>query len=629
MTKSFLSKSLTGVLGLVLLLCVIGAVNVTLRNLRLRADLTENRLYSLSDATRSVLKKLEEPSTLKFFFSKSSESTPVFIKNYAAQVADLLREYERSSGGNIILESYDVKPDSDDEDLAQRYGVEPQQMNPMGAPVYFGLVIVSPDGREEAISAFSPAKESSLEYDITRLITRSAWPEKPVVGVMTSFSEVLGKPGNPMMGSRGSRGWIVFEELKKDYTLESVAVTATEIPAEIKTLMVVHPKNLSDATLFALDQFVLRGGRLLAFVDPFSYLDFSQSMAEPDPANQPGPSTLGRLFDAWGVRFDTDQVVVDERATTTLRGENGAQEQNPAFLSLKQENMVKTEILTSRFSILMFPYSGLIKPTAEKPAGLAFAPLVRTSDDASATASSQTIRYGGMAAMRSAMTKLTEGAVVAARLTGTFPTAFPDGFTPPKAEGAEAEPLPVEGLKEGKSTVILFADADFLYDSFSATQMNFLGAAVVRPLNDNLALVANAVEQASGSEELIAIRTRGTFSRPFTRVDDLLFEASQKWQAKEAELSEKLQTAQQKLNELQRQKQGNDRFILSPEQQKQIEAFKEERIKTARELKEVRRSLNHDIEQLGRRLKALNILGVPLVVAVLGIVYGLRRRKRK
>ncbi len=599
------NKSLIAFLSLALLLCVIGAVNVTLRNLRLRADFTENRLYTLSEGTRAILAKLDQPCTMKFYFSKQDKNTPVFLRNYAAQVADVLKEYQRAAKGKIILEQHDVAPDSDAEEWAQRYGLEPQGAGRGGLPVYFGLVVVPAAGREAVLPMFSPLHEDSLEYDITRLVTRAVWPRKPVIGVMTGLGDVLGGPG-------GKKGWVAFEELKKDYALEAVAPEAEKIPDEVAALIVIHPKDLPEATLLALDRFVLRGGRLVVCVDPLSELEHSMAAAGQEAKRgKPGPSNLGALFDAWGVAFDPALTTVDDRAVTVLRAQNGAQEKNPAFLSLKRENMAQGEVLAARLSMVMLPYAGAFGGDVKE--GLAFAPLMRTSGDASSSVASQTILYGGLAAVRAQAKPDGRARTVAAKLTGLFKTAFPEK----------------EGLKEGRSAVFLFADADFLYDSFCVAPLNVLGNTVYRPINENLVLFANVLEQAAGLPELAGIRTRGTFSRPFTRVDALEQRAAQEWQKKEQELSAKLQAAQQKLAELQRQKQGDDRFILSPEQQKQIEAFKAERARTAAELKDVRRNLNRSVEALGLRLKVVNILAVPALVALAGLLYGLRRRCRR
>ncbi|MBO5775646.1 MAG: Gldg family protein, partial [Kiritimatiellae bacterium] len=268
-----------GATALVLVAIIAAAANVVLAKLPLRVDLTAERLYTLSSGSRAVLGKLDTDVTIKYYVSKSASDMPMMLKTYAQQVENLLKEYVRASKGSIVLEAYDPKPDSDAEEWAQRYGVEPQTVNPFGSPIYFGVVAVCGD-REETLGVLSPKTESTLEYDLTRLVTRVAWPERPVIGVMTSLSGVLAAPANPMMMQMGQRppaGWAAFAELAKDYDVREVATDSKEIDPSVKTLVLLHAKDLSDATLYAIDQFVLRGGKLVACVDPFSIKDMIAS----------------------------------------------------------------------------------------------------------------------------------------------------------------------------------------------------------------------------------------------------------------------------------------------------------------------------------------------------------------
>ena len=274
-----MNGKMKGALALVFIAAIVAAVNLTLSNLPLRIDMTAEKLYTLSDGSRAVLGKLDNDVSLKFYFSSSSAEMPMALKTYATQVLNLLKEYELAGGGRLTLESFDPKPDSDAEEWAQRYGVEPQNVNPFGQSVYFGLVAVCGD-REETLARLSPRTEATLEYDITRLVTRVAWPERPVVGLMTSLSGVLGGQMNQMMMMQGQRpepGWAAFTELQKDYELREIAPTAEKIDDDVKALVVLHAKDLSEKTLFAIDQFVIKGGRLIACVDPLSVMDMISS----------------------------------------------------------------------------------------------------------------------------------------------------------------------------------------------------------------------------------------------------------------------------------------------------------------------------------------------------------------
>jgi ABC-type uncharacterized transport system involved in gliding motility auxiliary subunit len=613
-------KRFTGILGLAVLLVIIGAANLIISNLRLRVDLTAEKLYTLSGGSKQVLGKLANDVTLKFYFSASSPEMPMGLKTYASQVQNLLKEYEIAGKGRVTLEAYDPKPDSDAEEWAQRYGIEPQQINPFGQPVYFGLVAVSGES-EQVIPGLNPRTEATLEYDITRLVTRVAWPEKPVLGVLSSLS-VLGAPPNPMMMRRQQQdqGWAAFRELRKDYVVREVQAEVEEIDGDIKTLIVLHPKDLSDQTLFAIDQFVLRGGRLIACVDPFSIADFEANQQQNPMMMQmgggaAGPSTLGKLFDAWGVTFDTSKIVADLSAATKLNGGNGRVEDNPTFLSLGVGNMAKGDLLTAQLSQVMLPFSGAF--SADTPKELTFTPLITTSKDNACLVDQMNVQFG-MSAMRAQLKPDGVQRVLAARLHGAFKTAFPDGV------GTNASP---NRLASGTGTVMLFGDTDFLNDRFCVQVMQTFFGNIAQPINDNLTLFGNTVEQFAGREELIGVRSRGQFNRPFAKVDQLEAKAMKQWQAEEERLEAALQDTQQRLAELQQKKTGNERMILSKEQQTTMEQFRKQQVETRKQLKDVRKNLNREIESLGLRLKLVNIALIPLVVIGFGIARGAKRRK--
>lgn len=628
-TKTF-SRIGTGAAGLAVLLVIIGAANLIIANLRLRVDLTAEKLYTLSDGSKKVLGQLQNDVVLKFYFSTSSAEMPMGLKTYATQVQDLLKEYEIAGKGRVTLEAYDPKPDSDSEEWAQRYGIEPQQTSMFGQPVYFGLVAVCGDN-QQVMPGFNPRTEATLEYDVTRLITRVAWPEKPVIGVLSSLS-VLGAPQNPMMMQRRQQpdqGWAAFRDLRKDYTVREVKADAEEIPGEIKTLIVIHPKDLSEKALFAIDQFVLRGGRLVVCVDPFSVADFEANQQQQNPmmmqmgGGQAGPSTLGKLFDTWGVGFDTTKVVADMSCATKLNGGNGRVEDNPAFLSLAAPNMKKNDLLTSQLSQVMMPFAGALTGTGSKE--IEFTPLITTSADNACVVDQMNAQFG-MSAMRAQLKPDGKSRVLAARLQGAFKTAFPNGVEN-TVEGGATNAVP-NHLTSGTSTVMIFADTDFLNDRFCVQMMNSLFGAVAQPINDNLTLFANTVEQFAGREELIGVRSRGQFNRPFAKVDALEVEAMKKWQSQEEQLEKTLQETQQRLAELQKQKSGNERLILSKEQQAELEQFRKTQADTSKQLKAVRKSLNREIEHLGITLKVVNIALIPLFVIGFGLYRGIQRKKR-
>ena len=620
-----MNGKLNAIVSLVFVAAIVAAVELILSALPMRADLTAEKLYTLSSGSRAVLGQLPEAVTLKFYFSSSSPEMPMTLKTYAQQVENLLKEYERAGNGKLVLEAYDPKPDSDAEEWAQRYGVESQAVNPFGSGVYFGLVAVC-DDREETLPRFSPRTESTLEYDVTRLVTRVAWPERPVIGLMTSIQGVLGQQMNPMMmqmGQRPPQGWASINELKKDYDVREIAPDADKIDDDVKTLVVIHAKDLSDKTLYAIDQFVLRGGRLVACVDPFSVMDMLSSRQQQNPmmmqmGGQDGPSTLGKLFDSWGVSFDTGRVVADMAAATRLNAGNGRAEENPAFLSLGAENMDKGDLLAAELTQVMFPFAGALSFSG-KDKDLAFSPVISSSKDDSCLVDRQSVQFG-MGAMRNELRPDGASRVLAARLSGTFKTAYPNG---PDGTNDVSK-----ALKEGKSSVVVFADSDFLADDFCVQLINTPFGAMAQPVNDNLVLFANVIEQFAGREELIGVRSRGRSDRPFEKVKALEAKAMAKWQAKQTALEAALQETQQRLVALQKQKSGNERLILSKEQQDEIAHFRKVQADTRRQLKNVRKELTADIDSLGLTLKVVNIVLVPLLVVVFGLLRGYIRRRK-
>ena len=621
------NKKVFGLAALALILVIAVAVNTILAALSARVDLTAEQLYTLSPGSKAVLAKLDQKVTLKFFFSESAKDMPPSLKTYAEQVRDLLREYERAGKGNVVIETYDPKQDSDEEEWAVKYGVEPQQANPFGAPIYFGLVVTC-GTQEQTIPGFDPRMESTLENEITRHITRVVWPERPVVGVLSSIPGVLGEQMNPMMMQmrrRPSPGWIAFAELKKDYDLREIAPDAESIDPDVKALVVIHPKNLSEKTLFAIDQFVIKGGRLIACVDPFSFKDFeASSQQQQNPmmqmGGQGGPSTLGKLFEKWGISFDTTKCVADDQAAVQMKGRNGTVVTDATVLELGKANIAK-DVLTAGASQLIIPFAGALGFTPTE--GLEFTPILTTSTNGACLVDASMLQMG-TEAIRDQIKPDGVRRTLAGRLSGTFKTAFPKG--PDWKEGStNAVPTVVES---GKGFVFLFADADFLSNEACVEMVNTLFGQQAVLRGDNLSLFSNIIEQFAGREELIGLRSRGPSDRPFEVVRNLRAEAEKKFRAKAEELQAKLNETSKKLNELLQGKRGTDRQLVSQELESAIGEARREKAKTQKELKNVRKELNADIENLGFRLKVVNICLMPLLVILFGIFRAVLRRRR-
>jgi ABC-type uncharacterized transport system involved in gliding motility auxiliary subunit len=618
-----------GVAGLVALFVILVAVNAILGNARLRLDVTEERLYTLSQGTKTILRELDNTVTLKLFVSTSSPQMPMYLKSYARQVEDLLAEYRMAAGRKLLVEVIDPRPDSDEEEWAQRYGISGQQVDMFGPPLYFGLAAVAGDA-EAVLPALDPRADDLLEYTLTRLIYRVTHPRKPRVGVLSSLP-VLGSspppfamPGQPQPPQQPR--WLAFRDIEDDYTFEEIDMAAASIDPTLDALVVIHPKDLSDATLYAIDQYVLGGGHMLAMVDPLSIADLET--AGPNPYGMPsGSSSLAPLFAAWGLTYDASRIVADWGAATRIRADENRIEDSPVWLSLGRDRVSSEDILTAKLDTLMVPFAGALQDDTGD--ALTVTPLI-VSSEASGLVDANAARFGGEAIRR----EFKSGGLelpLAVRISGTFPTAFPDG--PPGAEGADqAETNLTEAadtsLAEGDSAVIVVADVDMIADRFCVEELSFFGAKAFRPLNDNLSFMANAVEQMAGSTALIGIRSRGRVQRPYERVLALEEQARRDWQTREDDLLRKLNDTQRRLRELQDQKDSDQRYILSKQQKEALATFREEEFRIQRELKDVRKDLRRDIERLGIRIKIINIALMPVLVALGGILFYVMRRRR-
>jgi ABC-type uncharacterized transport system involved in gliding motility auxiliary subunit len=615
---------------------IVVAIYVIAGVVRARFDLTEEKLYTLSAGTKAILQKLDTPVEVRFYCTQDSKEMPVQLKTYADRVEDLLNEYKKHARGNLVVKKLDPKPDSDAEDSANLDGVEGAALNMAADKIYLGLSISQLDSRV-AIPFLAPERERLLEYDISRAISRVVSPAKPVVGIMSSLP-IMGEM-NPMAMRMGQmqrqEPWVVVSELKRDFDVRTVEVTAEEIPAEIKVLVVVHPKAITDKTQYALDQFVLRGGKLVAFLDPYSFVD-SRSMQGMNPmqaAQIPG-SNLEKLLKAWGLNFDSNKVLADMIFKTMINRGDNRPEAAPAVLSLTHEAVDKNDVVTSEIDNALIPFAGAFTGTPIE--GLTQTVLIHSSKD-SQLVDRFMIDMMGEQTNKDFVSSGKEHAL-AVRLTGKFKTAFPEGKPKDTADDkddankddAKTETATGSSLKESTAdgAVILVGDSDFLYDNFAVSIQSFLGQRFIQPRNSNLNLVQNMVEQLAGDSNLISVRSRATMNRPFTLVRRMQNEAEDRYRSKIKDLEQSLQEAQTRLNELQKNKESGQRFILSAEQQQEIKNFQRKEAEVKKELKEVRKNLRQDIDSLENRLKWINIAGMPFLVAISGVSLALIKRKK-
>lgn len=627
MQKKSLETFLYSVGGVVAMLVILIAANLILSGVRQRIDLTKEKAYTLSAGTRAILGKLDTPVKIRFYCSQSSSASPetVFLKSYARKVEDLLIEYKQAAKGKIIIEKYDPKPDSDAEDSARLDGVQGAPLS-SGEPFYLGLAVSMLDAKE-AIPFCQPTRERMLEYDISRAITRVINPEKPIVGIMSALP-VFGMPSNPMMmqmGQRGQPAWALVTELRNDFSVKNIGMDVDKIEDDVKVLIVIHPKDISDKAQFAIDQFVLRGGKLIAFLDANSLIDSrnqNQMMAQMGG----GGSSLPKLLQAWGVKFENTKVVADMNFRMEVGGGQGAASQRPTWLSITSEGLDTNDVVTSQIDNVWYFSGGAFSGTPAD--GLKQTTLLRTTTD-SALVDGMLANIAPDAAMKDYKPSGKELAL-AIRLTGKFKTAFPDGLPHEHKEGdTHTETNNVAGLKESatETTVVLVGDADLIHDSFTVQEMPTPFGPLRRQLNANLNFAQNAVEQLAGDNNLIAVRSRATLNRPFTVVNKMKADAEDRFRAKLTEVQASLEETQRKLNELQQNKDTSQRFILSPEQQKELENFRKKEAEARVELKRVQKDLRREVDRLQTNLTGWNIFSMPAAVTLCGILLAVYKRK--
>jgi ABC-type uncharacterized transport system involved in gliding motility auxiliary subunit len=609
-----LAYSAVGVAALFLALV---ALNYLASAAPLRLDLTEGRLYTLSDGTRRILGSLDAPVKLKLYISQGEQAMPVPLRGFAQRVEDLAREFKSVAGANLVIEKYNPKPDSEDEDAAQLDGIEAQQLV-SGEQFYLGLA-VSRLERKQAIPALSPARERLLEYDLARAIARVGSAERPTIGLMSALP-VLGERFNPMT-RQPSDPWVLATELKRDLNVKPVNLTAAEIPPEIQVLLVIHPRDITEATEYALDQFVLRGGKLVAFVDPLAYFDQQPGMI-PGMPGAGTSSTLARLFKAWGVEMDPGKVVAD-----VVFASGGGARYTPTVLSLNRTAFARDDIVTSQIESLLYAFGGAfdVKPRD----GLEVTELVKSSpnsmlvDGAVATtsgdAATKNFKPGG------------KPLPLAVRIAGIFKTAFPEGR--PKSDRKDTPAGPVHLTESSKdNSVVLVADTDLLQDGAAVDVQEIFGRRIVVPSNGNLAFAQGLAEQLAAGDDLISLRSRAAAFRPLTVVRQMEAEAQKAYFGKIQTLEAELQKAAETLAELQKARgaaAAKGAQILTPEQQAEIERFRKRAAETRKELKELRKNLRQDAESLVFWTKVANIALMPLLVALAGLAVALVRRRRQ
>ncbi|MBS7812815.1 GldG family protein [Roseococcus pinisoli] len=603
-----------------------------------RVDLTENRLYTLSPGTRQVLSGLQDPITLRLFYSRKLGSEVPQYGTYAERVREMLREYVAASGGKIRLEFFDPEPFSDVEDRAVALGLQGVPVDQGGEQVYFGLSASNLTDEERNIPFFQTDRERFLEADLTRLIFELSNPTRPVLGVMSPLP-LNGDPRAMMMRQpQLAQPQVVIRQLRETFTVRDVPMDTQVIPADVQILLLAHPQGLSDAAQYAVDQFVMRGGKLFLMTDPHSEMQATRPGPSGRPPTETGSSLL-RLLNAWGIDAPPDQVVLDLRGAWRVRA--GPQDRVQAvdyiaWFNLQGDSVNRSEVATALVEQVTVGSAGFLAP--REGAGIEFIPLLTSSAQSMVVDAAKVRTDPSPTRLLADFRADGQRRVIAARIRGNLQSAFPDG-PPPPPEGQErpADFPAHRAATEGAANIVVANDADILEDRFWVRVQDFFGQQVASPFSGNGSFVVNVADTLAGSDAMISLRSRGEGQRPFEVVDNIRRQADAQFRQSEQQLTERLTATERRLREL---RQGTppggeagarntNQTVITPEQRAEIDRAREEIAATRRQLRGVQLELRRDIETLEFWLRVFNIAFVPVLLTVFAVGLAVMRSRRR
>ena len=644
----------------------------------LRIDLTEDRLYSLSDGTRNIVSNLDQQLEVMFFYSDSATEDIPQIRSFATRVQELLREIVMASNSNLRLSVIDPEPFSEDEDLATQFGIQPVPVTQGGEEIYFGLVVTNGSGENmpfnmqvsETIPLIRPDQEEFLEYEVIKLVAKVNNPDLPVVGLITQLD--IDGGFDPVRG-QATAPWMVMEYIRQLYEVRRVDIAGIDannhIDDEVDILMVVHPQDLSEEILYQIDQYIMRGGAIMLFLDPNA-----DSMVTQSPQGTLIPagmrSELPRLLEAWGIAFENDKVLADnELALRVVMGQSRRPSPHLGMLGVQRNYLAQNDIITNGLETINFSSAGAIAQLEET--STIFEPLIESSTDAMLMDAALLENVADPSVLFDEFVSSQQSYVVAARVSGLLDSAFPEGRPIVSEEGEESESQSeitsnslasedtvveqeVVGSEEAEeeiaeaveeevievrehisgsgtiANIVVFADTDFLSDRMWVQVAQFLGRRIPQPFANNGDLIINALDNLSGSADLVSIRSRGRYSRPFTRVLDLQREADDRLRTEEADLLSRLAETEASLADLNQVEDGEPIGQITPEIQSEIDRFNGELLETRRRLRDVQYQLTEDIERLGANLKAIDTALIPILLTIILLVmHYLRVQRRK
>ncbi len=602
--------------GLVLATVTVLAVNVAAfsRFKPFYLDMTEEKLFTLSESTKHVLSRIDEPITVRLYFSRQIGEKNFLLNSYYNNVYRLLLQYVNFSSGKILLKLIDPEPFSESEDRAVAFGLQGVPVSESGELGYFGLAATNSIDSQEIVSFFNPEREPFLEYDLTRLVHSLAITRRKTIGLLSTLP--LDDPGDLEMVER--RRWLVLDQIRTLFNVQSLPVMLDALlPHEIDMLMVVQPKNLPAKTLYAIDQFVLKGGRVLLFIDPVA--ESSSSGAETTDSSFSG---LSRLLEAWGIRFVPHQVAANVDAARRVnagRGMHAMITDHVAWLSLGQDAFDDRDAVVGTLERVNVATAGVLE--AIDGATTTINPLISTSIRSMRLSAEQFTSpipdlIGLVRSFRSANQRL----ALAVRVTGRASSAFSNG-APVAWRGQN------DHITKANIHILIVADTDILTDSLWVQKQNFFGQQLIVPVADNGTFVLNALEDLSGAEALIGLRGRGRMERPLVLVENLRREAELRYRARERALLQQIESVQERMRTLERRETKSTELLLMPQERKDLESFRRDLLTARHELRTVKHALAQDIERLEGWIKAINIAGVPLLLT--GVAVGIAMRRRR
>ena len=619
-------KLWSSILGVIAVAALLLGANMLadrfLQNVRL--DLTQQRLYTLSPGTLRILRGLKQKVTLKLFYSRELGAAAPAYGAYADRVRAMLQDYAAQAHGMLQLAFLDPEPFSDTEDRALADGLQGVPLTQGGEQVYFGLAGSNLLDDQRNIAFFQPERERFLEYDLTHLVYELSNPTRAVVGVMSSLP-LLGDPRMMMTGRGGGGPFASMLELQQSFTVRSVALTATVIDPDIRVLIVAQAQGLTDPTLYAIDQFVMHGGRLLAMVDPHSEFE----SAQPDPSGMPRQDTgsdLAKLFAAWGIAFDPNFVVGDSGGAWRVRSGQQVVDYVPWF-NIRGAGIARDDPALADVTQVTVAAAGAIAKQAG--AGTDFTPLLSSSPQSGLIPVAKVREFPDPASILADFHPSGGARVIAARVHGTLKSAFT--APPPLPAGAKAPDTrpPFIAATAQPANLVVVGDSDILDDRFWVRMQDFFGQQEAVPFSDNGPFVANVVGTLAGGDDLIGLRGKGDSTRPFTLVDAMQHQAEAQFQQTEKALQTHLDEAQKKLTDLRAGRGDQKAAVITAQQRSAIDELQAEIVQTRSRLRAVQFDLRRDIDRLETELRIFNIVLVPAVLTVLAIVLGLARRRRR